>query len=65
MSAVMRLKKYFVERESRKDKPMRESIKLPAAKSLIIIFLCFLLTSTGWLGWTYHLAARSLQELWT
>ena len=34
---------------------MRESIKLPAAKSLIIIFLCFLLTSTGWLGWTYHL----------
>ena len=37
---------------------MRESIKLPAAKSLIIIFLCFLLTSTGWLGWTYHLGSQ-------
>ena len=37
---------------------MRESIKLPAAKSLTIIFLCFLLTSTGWLGWTYHLGSQ-------
>ena len=34
---------------------MKEMIRKPAIKSGALIALCFLLTSTGWLAWEYHL----------
>ncbi len=37
---------------------MKETLKKPIVKSTVIIFLGFLLTSTGWLAWEYHLLAQ-------
>ena len=37
------------------NKSMKEMIRKPAIKSGALIALCFLLTSTGWLAWEYHL----------
>ncbi len=34
---------------------MKAMIRKPAAQSAALICLCFLLTSTGWLAWEYHL----------
>ncbi len=37
---------------------MKETLKNPIVKSTVIIFLGFLLTSTGWLAWEYHLLTQ-------
>lgn len=34
---------------------MKDTDKTPLLKCTVLIFLCFLLTSTGWLSWEYHL----------
>ena len=34
---------------------MKEKLQNPVIKTTAVIFLCFLLTSTGWLSWEYHL----------
>ena len=34
---------------------MKNTLKTPTIKCTAVIFLCFLLTSTGWLSWSYHL----------
>ena len=34
---------------------MKDALKTPVARTTTVIFLCFLLTSTGWLSWEYHL----------
>ena len=37
---------------------MNKRIKTHAFKSTVLIALCFLLTSTGWLSWEYHLLTQ-------
>ncbi|MBQ9272572.1 MAG: helix-turn-helix transcriptional regulator [Mogibacterium sp.] len=37
---------------------MKEKLNTPEARNVLLVFLCFLLTSTSWLAWEYHLLTQ-------